>query len=218
MELHNRATKGIIFDLDGTLADTLPLCLFSFQEALENVTGNRPTDAEVEAFWGYSEEGIVKNLLPDDWNSYMDEFLKVYKKYHHMCNELFDGMRELLDYLKENSVKMALVTGKGPHTAKISLEELNIGHYFEYVETGSPVGSIKPECIKRILDKWQVPPSEIFYVGDSVGDMKDCNEVGVKPVGAAWATTATPELLLEYNPYKVIHSIEEFESFVREQF
>lgn len=218
MERHSRVSKGIIFDLDGTLADTLPLCLFSFQEALENVTGKRPSNSEVEAYFGYSEEGIVKNLLPDNWNSYMEEFLEIYKQNHHMCNELFDGMRELLDYLKASSVKMAMVTGKGPHTAKITLKELNLGHYFDYVETGSPEGSIKPECIKRIIDKWQVPSSEIFYVGDSVGDMKDCKEAGVKSIGAAWASTATPDLLFKYNPYKVIYSVNEFKSFVREQF
>lgn len=211
-------SKGIIFDLDGTLADTLPLCVFAFQEALENVTGKRPTVAEVEAYFGYSEEGIAKNLLPDNWSSYLDEFVDIYRKHHHMCDELFDGMRELLGYLKSKNVKMAMVTGKGPQTAEITLDEMKLREYFEYVETGSPKGSVKPECISRILDKWQVPASEIFYIGDSVTDIKDSKIAGVKPIAAAWATTAKPDLLLKHEPHLIFHKVDEFKSFVTEQF
>ena len=54
--------KALIFDLDGTLADTLPLCLKSFQDSIEKSTGTRPSKEQVERFWGYSEHGIIKNL------------------------------------------------------------------------------------------------------------------------------------------------------------
>lgn len=206
-----KQTKGLIFDLDGTLADTLPLCLLSFQESVENVSGRRPSKEAVEKYWGYSETGIVKNLYPEDWETCFDEFLKVYKKNHPMCCELFNGMREMLESLKEKDIKTALVTGKGKDSCAITLKELGIESCFEIIETGSEIGSIKPECIKRVLKEWSFEPQDVYYIGDAVTDMKDSKEVNVKCIAAAWAKTAHIELLEKENPDMIFYSIQDFQ-------
>ncbi len=208
-------TKGIIFDLDGTLADTLPLCLLSFQEAVEKVSGNRPSKEEVEAFWGYSETGIVKNLYPQNWEECFEAFLDVYQKNHSMCCELFDGMIEVLDSLKQNSFKIALVTGKGEDSCRITLSEFGIKKYFDIVETGSEIGSIKPDCILRVLEEWGIEAHETYYVGDSVTDMTDSKQVKVKTIAAAWAQTAKKELLEAQNPDEIFYSVQEFSKWVK---
>jgi phosphoglycolate phosphatase-like HAD superfamily hydrolase len=205
-----KQAKGLIFDLDGTLADTLPLCLISFQDAIENISGKRPSKESVEKFWGYSEIGIVKNLYPQDWKMCFEEFLKVYKKNHPMCCELFGGMKETLELLRKNSIKIALVTGKGKDSCAITLEELGIAEYFEIIETGSEIGSIKPDCIKKILDIWELEPQEVYYIGDAVSDIKDCKKVNVKCISAAWAKTAHVELLKKEKPALILYSIEDF--------
>ncbi len=203
-------TKGLIFDLDGTLADTLPLCLISFQDAVENISGKRPSKESVEKYWGYSEIGIVKNLYPQDWETCFEEFLKVYKKNHPMCCKLFDGMKETLELLKKNSIKTALVTGKGKDSCAITLEELGIEEFFEIVETGSEIGSIKPDCIKKVLNIWQFEPQEVYYIGDAVTDMKDSKQANVKCIAAAWAKTAHIELLKKENPDIILYSSKDF--------
>ncbi|MEI8377156.1 MAG: HAD family hydrolase [bacterium] len=203
-------TKGLIFDLDGTLADTLPLCLISIQDAIENVSGKLPAKEAVEKFWGYSEIGIVKNLYPENWEVCFEEFLKIYKKNHSMCCKLFDGMRETLEFLNKNSIKTALVTGKGKDSCAITLEELEIKKYFEIVETGSEIGSIKPDCIKKVLAEWQFEPQEVYYIGDAATDMKDSKQANVKCIAAAWAKTANIELLKKESPDMIFYSTEEF--------
>lgn len=203
-------TKGLIFDLDGTLADTLPLCLISFQDAVENISGVRPSKEAVEKYWGYSEIGIVKKLYPEDWEACFKEFLKIYKKNHPMCCELFEGMRETLELLNENSIKTALVTGKGKDSCAITLQELEIEKYFEIIETGSEIGSIKPDCIKKVLNTWGLHPKEVYYIGDAVTDMKDSKEANVKCIAAAWAKTAHIELLEKENPDMIFYSINDF--------
>lgn len=203
-------TKGLIFDLDGTLADTLPLCLISFQDAVEKTSKSRPTKEEVEKFWGYSEIGIVKNLCPQNWEICFTEFLNIYKQNHSMCCELFEGMSDILDMLENNSIKMALVTGKGIDSCSITLSEFGIKKYFEHIEMGAETGSIKPECIERVLGKWGMSSSEVYYVGDSVNDIKDAREAGVKSIAAAWAETANIELLEQEFPDLIFYTIEEF--------
>ena len=202
--------KGLIFDLDGTLADTLPLCLISFQDAVENISGKRPSKEAVEEYWGYSEIGIVKKLYPQDWETCFEEFLKIYKKNHAMCCELFTGMMDTLELLKKNSIKTALVTGKGKDSCAITLKELGLEKYFEIVETGSEIGSIKPDCIKRVLKEWQFKPQEVYYIGDAVTDMKDSKQVNVKCIAAAWAKTANIDLLKQEEPDMIFCSLEEF--------
>lgn len=206
--------EAVIFDLDGTLADTLPLCIFSFQEALERLTGNRPSESDVMKYFGYTEEGITQNMLPDNWQEYFDEYLEIYRSNHDMCPEPFDGIIEILDHLKNNNYKIAMVTGKGKHSADITLEKYNIKHYFEYVETGSSKGSIKPECISRILSNWNIEGHKVLYIGDSHTDIIDSKKSGVLPVAVSWASTANHNKLLEHEPYKIFSKIEDFKKWI----
>ncbi len=206
--------EGFIFDLDGTLADTLPLCIFSFQESMENVCGIRPTKEEVMSYFGYTEEAITKNLLPDDWSSYYETYLEVYKSNHHMCPKPFEGIVEILDHLWENSYKLALVTGKGKDSAEITLDKYDLKKYFEHIETGSSKGSIKPECIKRILDKWAIEAHKVFYVGDTHTDILDSKEVGVLPIAVSWASTSDHQKLLEYDPHLIFSKIDDFKKWL----
>jgi phosphoglycolate phosphatase-like HAD superfamily hydrolase len=207
-------TKGLIFDLDGTLADTLPLCMISFREAMKNVTGELPPEEEVAKYWGYSEIGIVKKLYPQKWEVCLQEFLKVYKDNHEMCVELFEGMHSTLNTLKMHQINLALVTGKGKDSCKITMRELGLGGYFNPIETGSEIGSIKPECIERVLKNWNMTPDDVYYIGDSVNDIKDSKKVGVKAIAAAWAKTADIKLLEKEDPEMIFYSINDFHAWI----
>lgn len=211
-------TKALIFDLDGTLADTLPLCVFSFQEALEACTGVRPTKQEVMSHFGACEEGVSKKLLPDNWSGSFSKYLEVYKENHHMCEDLFEGVQEVLDFLKRNKIKTALITGKGAQSCDITLNHFGIREYFEFVETGHPKGSIKPECMRRILKRWGLNPKDAYYVGDSPKDITDSDEVGVNPIAVSWASTAEHDVLLKYKPHKIFSQIPEFKNWVYDTF
>lgn len=60
-----RNIKLAIFDLDGTLADTLPLCIQAFRQSVEPLINRSVTDSEIIATFGPSEEGTIKQLAPD---------------------------------------------------------------------------------------------------------------------------------------------------------
>ncbi|MFA6989299.1 MAG: HAD family hydrolase [Candidatus Gastranaerophilaceae bacterium] len=203
-----------IFDLDGTLGDTLPLCIFSFQEALEKLSGKRPSQEEVMGYFGYTEEGITKSMYPQNWQHYYDTYLEIYTQNHDICPEPFEGIIGILEYLKESGHKMALVTGKGQPSAEITLTKFKIKHYFEYIETGSPIKSIKPECIKKIIQKWDIDPEKIYYVGDSHTDIIDSKTAGVNPIAVSWASTANYQKLVEQNPHLIFTKIEDFKNWI----
>ncbi|MDR0326935.1 MAG: HAD hydrolase-like protein, partial [Planctomycetaceae bacterium] len=96
----------------------------------------------------------------------------------------------------------------------ITLEEMNLGHYFDAIETGSPLRPNKPEGLRNILAKFNHLPSETVYVGDATGDITACREVSIPIFAAAWATTTDLPRLQSFQPDRIVHSVEELKGLL----
>ena len=203
--------KGIIFDLDGTLANTLPLCIRAFRQSVEPLAGKPVSDEEIIATFGPSEEGTIMTLVPDHYEQGIANYLQFYADLHDMCPEAFPGIRDLLVRLQESSVRIGMVTGKGRHSTAISLEQFGLTAFFEIIETGSPSGPRKAEGIEKVLVKWSdLDREEVLYVGDAPSDITASRKAGVPVVGAAWAETAEPEALQALGPDELFYSLDDF--------
>jgi pyrophosphatase PpaX len=181
---------GVIFDLDGTLTDTLPIAFSAFRAAVAQFTRRQFTDEELIGFFGPTEEGILRRVLPHGWERCFEVYLDEYTSRHAGCSTPFPGMTGVLDLLKARGVPLGLVTGKAPRAVAITLKYVDISHYFDAIEMGSPEGGVKPQALRRVLDKWCVDVSCVAYVGDATSDMEAANEIGLIAIGAAWAVTA----------------------------
>ena len=201
---------GVIFDLDGTLGDTLPVCFAAFRRALEAFSTRQYTDEEIAALFGPSEEGMIQRMVPDRWQACLKAYLAAYEEESAKDERLFPGIETALRLLKRRGVALAIVTGKGEASAAISLRHLRLSEFFEVVETGSPDRGVKPLAIKRVLAKWGTLPNHVAYVGDVPADMEAAREVGVIPLGAAWAATSSADDLSALSPLETFGSVESF--------
>jgi pyrophosphatase PpaX len=190
--------RGIIFDLDGTLADTLPVCVQSFQTTIEHFRGRRPDPEEIYALFGTNEEGILERSVPGRLEETLPYFLSVYEDLHSSCQKPFPGIQHAFETILSKNMTAAIVTGKGQHSAAISMRILGLDRYVNLVETGFQDRADKPRCINRVLHSWNYPPSQAAYVGDAAYDMLAAQEAGVLPLGAAWAESS--ELLQMATP------------------
>lgn len=181
---------GIIFDLDGTLADTMTVCLRAFQETLQHYTGKGISLPELHALFGPSEEGILQDLLPDQAAEAYPRFLAAYEQLHLGCTQPFPGVEALLDDLRARGLRIAIATGKSAETAAISMSLLGLASRVERVETGFIDRGDKPELIQRVLLDWGLAPDQAAYVGDVPSDLYAAEQAGVLPIGAAWAETS----------------------------
>lgn len=207
--------KAVIFDLDGTLADTLPLCVSAFRKSVEPLLKRAVSDEEIIATFGPSEEGTIMALVPDYYEQGISDYLTFYKDLHSMCPLPFEGMEEILATLKSKGVRIAMVTGKGKHSTDISLSQFRLSHYFEEIETGHPGGPRKAEGIQNILDAFTgIRKEEIIYVGDAPSDITASKKVGVPVVAAAWAETAEIEKLAQLHPDILFPTIEDFRNWL----
>lgn len=207
--------RAIIFDLDGTIANTLPLCVAAFRKSVEPLTNRSLSDADIMATFGPSEEGTIMALVPEHYEQGLADYLQQYEALHNMCPRPFDGVGELLQTLRSKGVRMAMVTGKGKHSTDISLKQFGLSNFFEMVETGSPHGPRKAEGIRSVLHAWSdIETGEVVYVGDAPSDIAASRQASVAVLAAAWGTTAEPELLQALQPDELFYSIADFSRWI----
>src|SRR5262249_40149596 len=72
--------EAVMFDQDGTLVDTLPVCYVAFRRALERAGAAPMTDGEIHAMFGPSEEGMFQRVLPDDWQRALPAYFEEYER------------------------------------------------------------------------------------------------------------------------------------------
>jgi phosphoglycolate phosphatase-like HAD superfamily hydrolase len=207
--------KGVIFDLDGTLGDTLPVCFAAFRGVFEEFRSVTYSDEEIRAMFGPTEEGILEARLPSDGGLPFERYLALYTAHHEIAPMPFPGIVALLDDLAAHGVPAAVVTGKGARSAAISLDWWGIADRFTSVEAGGARGNIKDRNMRRVLDTWGVSGPAVVSVGDAPSDVHAARAVGITAVAAAWASTAERSLLESEHPDALFTRVADFSAWLR---
>ena len=208
--------KGILFDLDGTLANTVPLCITAYKRTFEPFLGRVVKDEEITTHFGISEEGIIQRVIPNHVDEGLKLYHDIYEDLHAHYSEPFAGIKTALDLLRQRGIKMAVVTGKGAHTAHLTLKYLGIDSYFDTVEVGDARIPVKAMAIKKILATWHVEPQDAAYVGDADTDMLEATEAGVVALAARWSETATIHRLSSMAPFASFNTVQDFINWLEE--
>jgi pyrophosphatase PpaX len=205
---------GAIFDLDGTLADTLPACYAAFRAACEGLRGPAYTNEQIRGLFGPSEEGMLQRAMPERWEDGLAILLEEYARQLKACSGVFPSITATLRLLRERGTPLALVTGKGPSTTRMSLTHFGLDGVFDAVEVGSPQGVVKAAAIARVVARWGAAASEVIYVGDAVADMHAAREAGVCGIAAAWAPSAIATELAATKPHALFTDAADFQSWL----
>lgn len=201
----SRPVEAVVFDLDGTLADTLTLIVRAFNAAFGKHVGQELSWEEVEALFGPPEEVIAVNAVGEEGAG---AFLRTYRDYyaanHARLVKPIPGVSELLTDLKAVGFRLALYTGKGARTNSITLEALGLAQHFDVIVTGNDVTRYKPapDGVLLACRRLSVSPAEAVYVGDSPMDVEAGRAAGTLTAGVTWANgwgrlvgEARPDLL-----------------------
>ena len=203
--------------MDGTLTQTNQLIFDSFNAIVERYQGKRLKDAEITALFGPPEEGALAKVVGEELvPKVMDEYLEFYRSNHRRLATIYPGIRALLDYLKSRNQYLALFTGKGIHTTRITLEEFGLTELFDCVITGNDVEQHKPsgEGIRTILDRLGLQPDQALMVGDSVADVKAARDAGVPVVSVVWDSYAR-ERVVQLNGENMFETVADLHEWLR---
>lgn len=189
--------KAVLFDMDGTLGDTLPLCVEAYRRCVAEMTGRTPSKEEVISYFGLSDRGVLAGLLgmsPDDPALPIDRFVVAYERLHgELAPAPFPGAVEMLRTVKAAGLRVGLISGKEHYTAMPTIACYGMDGIFEWFGLGQPTHNCKAERLQEIMQLWGLAPEEIIYVGDAPSDIDQCHSVGVRIINAAWASTAADD-------------------------
>jgi pyrophosphatase PpaX len=178
----------VLFDLDGTLIDSTPMILASFQHATKVVLGEAVPDEEIFAIvGGPTLEAQMRSFSPD----HVEELVTVYRAHNtplHDHLELCAGMGEVLATLKDEGRQLGIVTSKRRMTAQLALDHLGIEHFFDTIVTSDETATHKPspEPVQLALTRLGAAPGDAVYVGDSPYDVGAARAAGVFSIAVSW--------------------------------
>ncbi len=214
-ELHRLKYQAAIFDLDGTLADTLPLIYTAFNEAVEPLLGRTLEDAEIRAMFGPPDNAILRSIAAKDQaEQAIVRYISAYNRDHSRLVTLFDGISALLHDAREAGIKLAVVTGKSRITATYSLEQLGIAECFEVVYSGDDVTVQKPDpeaLIAALRDLSVRADRAVVMIGDSAADILAGQAAGIATIGVLWGSPDHAALIAA-GPDTVCATVDELRS------
>ena len=202
--------KAVIFDLDGTLLNTLNDIVYSLNEVLKCHGFSTHSFDEYRYFVGNGAKTLIDRAVPKDTSDLekeeiLDEYIKYYGEHQYDDTCVYEGMRELLLDLNELNVSISVLSNK-PHNSTTQV----IDHYYKGIKFDCVYGQragipIKPDKTSALLisKSINISPSEIVFVGDSNVDIETAINSQMFPVGALWGFRTKDELL-RYGAKKIV--------------
>jgi HAD superfamily hydrolase (TIGR01509 family) len=176
--------RAVIFDLDGTLLDSMPLVMRAFAHALAPFRPDLDMAGIFQRLGGPPERTFLE-LIGDEANA--GEALRRLESFGFENGSLvqpFDGMRDLLEMLHSTGLRLAIWTGRDRHTTESLLTAHNLAGFFTTVVCGDDLPTHKPHPggLLEILSRLDVQPNQALYSGDADADVLGGAEAGVRTV------------------------------------
>ncbi len=184
MQLHS-----IVFDLDGTLIDSIPDVLAAVNRALADWNRRPLTRPELESLLGPGAESMIQGAFeltgkPEslaERNRCIARYLEHYMADPTGHTIVFDGVRRLLDEAKSAGLPMGICTNKPSMTTLPVLDGLGLTDYFRAVVPGDSLPQRKPDGrhVLTTLERMGVPAAGSVFVGDSIADVSAARDAGL---------------------------------------
>ena len=205
MTIQNK--KLFIFDLDGTLVDTAPDFKNSINYMLNELNESEVSLEEIRNWVGYGARELIRRTvvdknIPHDEQK-IEEMLKIFLlHYTHNIDDdsvLFNNVRNVLEFLKNNGIKLAVCTNKMERLSNILLEKLNVLHMFDYLVGGDSLSKSKPDPfpLLNICEKLNTEISDSVMIGDSVTDLNAGKGAGMPVVLVSYGYTDNKDIYNE---------------------
>jgi pyrophosphatase PpaX len=192
-----RRPIAVLFDLDGTLLDTIPFILTSVRTAFEGY-GRVPTDAEwIEGIGTPLRDQLAQFAArPEDVEPLFQRYRRHWLANHDRCTQPFEGAVELVKALHAAGHPLGVVTAKIEVGAHRSLRHVGLDGYMSAVvaaDSGVPAKPA-PDGVWLAASRLGRPPEETLFVGDSPHDIAAGNAAGAVSVAALWGACTRAQL------------------------
>jgi len=210
---------ALLFDLDGTLVDSVDLILASARHAFEGYRGRRPTDADWIAGIGKPLRVQLEELAerPEDVEPLFLRYRQFFRVNHDAMTRPFPGAVEVVASLRAAGHPVGVVTAKWVEPAWRSLRHTGLAPHVEAVVGADSLAEHKPDPapVRLALSQLGRAPEEALLLGDSPHDVAAGNAAGVATAAALWGA-GPREVLSAAGPRHLLSDIRELPGLVRE--
>lgn len=192
----DRKKDTILFDYDGTVADTGPLILASWQHTFLTIYGREGDESVILRTFG---EPLAQSMQEKFPHVDPEEAMKIYRSYQekhfHAMIQTFPGTRETMAALKARGFALGLVTSRRRSSTEAGLKALGLAPYIDAVVTNEDTTKAKPDPEPALLAlaALDARPERAVMVGDTKFDIGCANRAGITSVLVAWTRSFPPE-------------------------
>lgn len=196
--------KACIFDLDGTLTDTLESLTYSVNKTLREMDLSPITADECESFVGNGARVLMECSLRAAGEENMDRLEEAMERYGRIFDANctyhvtpYEGVKEMLRGLKEKGIRLGVLSNK-PHRQTVKVVREIFGEdVFDFTQGQQEQVPRKPDPagVLRLLEEMRVTRDECLYVGDSEVDIQTGRNAGVRTISVTWGFRTREELV-----------------------
>ena len=192
--------KAVIFDLDGTILNTLDDLFYSTNYALEQFNLPKRTYEEIRCFVGNGVKVLIEKAVGDANLHLVDDVICEFKNHYQIHSQdnirKYDGIDELLFNLKQQGIKLAVVTNKFNLAAQDIVSKF-FKDVFDVVlgESSNLRRKPYPDMCEYVLGKLNISNDDVLYVGDSDVDILTAQNSGLKCLSCSWGFKTKEELI-----------------------
>jgi len=188
--------KAVLFDLDGTLIQSVDHIVDCWQHTMRTCLGREVTREEVLPSLGRTLYDAFEEIAPGRSEELYAEYKAYQNTTHDTAITLVPGTKETLTRLKEAGLLLGLVTSKGILTTMRGLDLFDLAPYFDALVTLEDTERHKPYPDPLIAagHKLALPPAEMVYIGDALVDIKAGKEAGTRTAWVTWGAGTHDEI------------------------
>ena len=205
----------IIFDFDGTLADSKACSILATQAAFKACHLPGPEAAVIAHYMGIPIEQSFKEMAHSDLTEQtlgelLTTFRSYYKQFENDTLQLFPGMMEVLEQLQNRNVKCFVVSSKKTDVLKRNLATLQIESFFQDCIGSDQVQHYKPhpQGIEILLERFSLEAKGCLMVGDAIFDIEMGKRAGCQTCAVTWGSHSK-EMLQRAQPDFVVEQVED---------
>jgi pyrophosphatase PpaX len=181
--------RNVIFDLDGTLADSEELIINSFQHTYMIHIGKKMEHNYIKSSFGAPLKDVMKKEFGENHETAINDYREFHIKNFEKFIKLFEGAKEIVEYLYNSNINLGIVTSRLSNTTIRILELYDIKKYFKSIITADMTENHKPhpEPLQKCLAELNAKAKESIFVGDTLYDLECAKNTGTISAIVGWS-------------------------------
>lgn len=205
----------VLFDLDGTVVNTIPLIIASYDYAMRHVLGERVGPEEARGWIGQTLYDTFHARYPEDADALISAYIEFNLASMQTMLEQYSGMRQLLTDLVSSGVRIGVATSKRRSSAELTLRFSGLEDVIPVTVAMDDTERHKPhpEPLLLALERLGADPAQTVYVGDAVVDVQAAHAAGLPAISVSWGAVDA-SVLAAAEPEFLVHDRDELRALL----